>query len=316
MYINQVLKYRNEFWRYILGFFTVFLGSQIIGSVPLILALFIKKYLGGDVNFSDETMIYRAFDPNIMLLLMLIPFLVGFVALRFWMKPIHDQPFKTLHSSKEKLNWNKVWFSFMLCALLVVASVIIGYYLSPDEYIINFKLVPFLIMLLIAGILIPIQSSFEEYLFRGYLMQGIAAYTKNRWMPLLVTSVVFGCMHLLNPEVEKLGYIVMVSYIGTGLFLGIITLMDDGLELAIGFHVANNLFTALLVTADWTAFQTHSVLKYIGEPSVSWDIFIPVLIVFPILIFIFSKKYKWSGWKEKLFGKLDESVVTNEIEQN
>ena len=43
--------------------------------------------------------------------------------------------------------------------------------------------------------------------------------------------------------------------------------MDEGLELALGFHAANNLFTALLVTADWTAFQTHSVLKDMSDPT-------------------------------------------------
>ena len=37
--------------------------------------------------------------------------------------------------------------------------------------------------------------------------------------------------------------------------------MDDGLELAIGFHAANNLIAALLVTADWTVFQTESILN-------------------------------------------------------
>jgi len=67
--------------------------------------------------------------------------------------------------------------------------------------------------------------------------------------------------------IEKLGPMIMVYYIGTGLMLGIMTLMDDGLELALGFHAANNLFTALLVTADWTAFQTHSILKDMSDPD-------------------------------------------------
>ena len=62
-------------------------------------------------------------------------------------------------------------------------------------------------------------------------------------------------MHIANPEVGKLGMIIMVYYIGTGFFLGIMTLMDEGLELALGFHAANNLIGALLVTADWTAFK-------------------------------------------------------------
>ena len=68
-------------------------------------------------------------------------------------------------------------------------------------------------------------------------------------------------MHYANPEVDKLGNMVYVFYIGSGLFAGIMTLMDEGLELALGWHAANNSISSLLVTADWTALQTHSVYK-------------------------------------------------------
>lgn len=160
----------------------------------------------------------------------------------------------------------------------------------------------------------PLQTSFEEYLFRGYLLQGIGVLVKNRWFPLLLTSVVFGLLHISNPEVDKIGKVIMIYYIGTGLFLGIITIMDEGLELALGFHAANNLFTALLVTADWTAFQTHSIFKDMSDPSKAGflEIFLPVFIVFPILIFIFAKKYKWTNWKEKLFGRVEAPRIEQE----
>ena len=135
-------------------------------------------------------------------------------------------------------------------------------------------------------------------------MQGLGILTKTRWVPLFVTSILFGLMHVANPEVEKLGIGLMVYYIGTGFFLGIMTLMDEGLELALGFHAANNLITALLVTADWTAFQTDSILRDISEPTLGLDALIPVFVVFPVLLFVFSKKYKWSNWKERLFGRV------------
>ena len=82
-------------------------------------------------------------------------------------------------------------------------------------------------------------------------MQGFGNLARNKWFPLVMTSLVFGLMHIFNPEVSKMGYIVLVYYIGTGLFLGLMTLMDEGLELALGFHAANNLIGALLVTTDW-----------------------------------------------------------------
>jgi hypothetical protein len=122
----------------------------------------------------------------------------------------------------------------------------------------------------------------------------------------MMTSIIFGSMHILNPEVEKMGYVIMVYYIGTGLFLGVITLMDEGMELALGFHAANNLVGALLVTSDWSVFQTHSIFKDMSEPSAGADVILPVVIVYPILLFIFSKKYKWTNWKEKLTGTIDE----------
>jgi len=92
-------------------------------------------------------------------------------------------------------------------------------------------------------------------------------------------------------------------YIGTGLFLGVITLMDEGLELALGFHAANNLVTAILVTASWTSFQTESLLIDNSEPSLIKELLITFLVVYPILIFLFSRKYGWKNWKQNLTTK-------------
>ena len=101
----------------------------------------------------------------------------------------------------------------------------------------------------------------------------------------------------------------MVSAFFTGFFLGILTLMDEGLELALGFHAANNLITALLVTADWTVFQTDSILIDTSEPALGADVYVPIFVIFPILLFIFSKKYNWTNWKEKLTGNIVEPVI-------
>lgn len=76
------------------------------------------------------------------------------------------------------------------------------------------------------------------------------------------------------------------------------------MELALGFHAANNLVTALLLTSDWSVFQTNSIFKDISTPSVGFEVLAPVIIIFPILLFIFSKKYQWTNWKEKLTGNI------------
>ena len=100
-------------------------------------------------------------------------------------------------------------------------------------------------------------------------MQGLGVLTKNRCVPLIFTSTLFGLMHIANPEIDKLGYLLLVHNVGTGCLLGIMTLMDEGLELELGFHDANNLMGALVLTADWTALQTHSILKDITEQEMT-----------------------------------------------
>jgi hypothetical protein len=81
--------------------------------------------------------------------------------------------------------------------------------------------------------------------------------------------------------------------------------MDDGMELALGFHAANNLVTALLVTASWTAFQTESILIDNSTPSLGNEMLITLLIIYPIITIIFAKKYKWKDWKKQLTNKFE-----------
>lgn len=303
MYIEQGYKGSKELPWYIIGSLIIFVGWQVVGMIPLAIAMISKTLAGESTPLTIPEMV-TSFGSNLFFFLMLLSFAIGLVFVFLTVKFLHQQTIKQLTTSRKKIDWKRVFFAFFFWILVTVVMIGVDIYLYPEDFKWNFNLEPFLILLVIAILLIPLQTSFEEYLFRGYLMQGIGLAVKNRWIPLVITSVVFGLLHILNPEVEKLGYGIMVYYIGTGFFLGIITLMDEGLELALGFHAGNNLIGALLLTADWTAFQTESVYIDISEPVLGWDVLIPVLVVYPILLIIFAKMYKWTNWKEKLTGKV------------
>ena len=297
MYIEQGYKGDLGLWKYFIipcGFFA-FMIFNYIATI--------------NSPVSVEEMMNSMIDQlgsNIVLIILLAPLALGLFIVLGWTKLVHSQSITSLTTSRSKIDWKRIFFAFFFWGGFTVLFTLLSVYLSPDDFVFNFQPVPFLILAIIGILLIPLQTSFEEYLFRGYMMQGLGIMAKNRWIPLVVTSVLFGLMHLGNPEVGKLGYGIMVYYIGTGFFLGIITLMDEGLELALGFHAANNLISALLVTADWTAFQTNSVYKDVSEPALGWDVLVPVLVIYPILLFIFARKYKWSNWTERLFGKVAE----------
>ncbi|GAA4274754.1 CPBP family intramembrane glutamic endopeptidase [Aquimarina gracilis] len=296
MYIAQGKQGKLGLWKYIPIplIFVAILGLQYLVMTLLNIdtaALMEKEILerGKNSVFVEGMLFMAAF----------------LIALLFWVKYVHKQSILSLTTSRTEVDWGRIFFIFGLMSSFIIISTLLVYFLYPEIYEINFEPVPFLILAVIAVLLVPLQTSFEEYLFRGYLMQGLGIATKSKLFALLFTSILFGVMHIANPEVGKIGPIIMVYYIGTGLFLGIITLMDEGLELALGFHAANNLVSVLLVTADWTALQTDSIFIDVSEPDSGYQVLFPVLIIFPIFLFILSKKYKWTNWKDKLLGSVN-----------
>ena len=303
MYIEQGYRGDLGLWKY----FVLPVGF---------ISLMVVNYLATvNSTVSVEDMMATMIDElgsNTVLIILLAPLAIGLGVVLGWTRLVHPQSIRSLTTSRPRVDWNRVFFAFGLWALITVGFTGIDYFLSPENYALNFRWESFWKLALIAILLIPLQTSFEEYLFRGHMMQGLGILFRNRWVPLVVTSVIFGLMHLGNPEVEKLGYGIMVFYIGTGFFLGIITLMDEGLELALGFHAANNLVTALLVTSEWTAFQTDSILRDVGQPGLEWDAYLPLL-AFPLMLYFFGRKYGWKNWKDRLAGRVLSGQEAREI---
>lgn len=295
MFIEQGYRGNLGLWKYLVlpGGFIMLMVANYVATI--------NSPVSVDDMMAD---LIAQFGTNTVLIILLFPLAIGLFVVLGWTKLVHPQSIRSLTTAREKIDWRRVFFAFGIWALITIALTVLDYFTSTESYILNFNWSAFWKLAVIGILLIPLQTSFEEYLFRGHMMQGLGIIFKNRWVPLLVTSAIFGLMHLGNPEVGKLGYGIMVFYIGTGLFLGILTLMDDGLELALGFHAANNLVTALLVTADWTAFQTDSILKDVAEPGLGWDAYIPIFVVFPLLLYFFGRKYGWKDWKERLTGKV------------
>jgi hypothetical protein len=302
MYINQAYKGDNTGWRVLV---TTLLTAGIF-VVNFIAYFFMTK------EEMDEVYQSMSEIPNNMsLVLNLSPFIFLLGLLFLLVRLLHKRSILSLTTSRNEVDFKKIMFSFGLIVLMTISAFAVSYSMDNSTILWNFNPLKFTVLFIISLLLFPFQIGFEEYLFRGYLMQQIGIIAKNRWVPLLITSVMFGVFHSANPEVAKMGFGVMVFYIGTGFFLGIMTLMDESLELALGFHLGNNLMAALLITTDYSALKTDAVFKYSGVENplnTLNEMIISILIVYPIILFIFAKKYNWSNWTAKLTGKIQ--VVT------
>ncbi len=298
MFIEQAYKGNNAWWRVLL---TTLLSTGIF--IVSIIAYFV---LPQEIIDKSNEMV-KSYSNNTALLINLLPFafLLGFLFLLVYI--IHHRNVLSLTTSRKSVDFKRIFFSFSLIVFIAVLSFGVSYYVDNSNIIWNFHPTKFLTLLLISLVLFPFQIGLEEYLFRGYLMQQLGVWARNRWTPLIITSVSFGLLHTANPEVAEMGYGVMFFYIGTGFLLGIMTLMDEGMELSLGFHLGNNLVAALLITSDFSALETDAIFKYSGKLNPAdalIEMIVSIIICYPILLFILAKKYKWHNWNEKLTGKV------------
>ncbi|MFL2643130.1 MAG: CPBP family intramembrane glutamate endopeptidase, partial [Flavobacteriaceae bacterium] len=167
MYISQAKEY-TKWWKYLIGAVIIVAGIFIF-SIPHAIAIGVKLASGGldPTRLEDVNYLMQAFEPNLNLIFILLPFigmLLGtFLAVRY----VHGQPLLKLTTSRSSVDWNRAAFAFILWGAFTSFMLLIDYaVLSPENYQWNFKLQPFLILCVIAAILLPIQTSAEEYLFR------------------------------------------------------------------------------------------------------------------------------------------------------
>ncbi|HEY6142782.1 MAG TPA: CPBP family intramembrane glutamic endopeptidase [Flavobacterium sp.] len=298
MFINQAYKGNNKWWRVLI---TTLLTAGVF------IANFIMVFFMSNEELDKVYQSMKEIPNNWSLLINLSPFVFLLILLFLLVLRLHERNVLSLTTSREKVDYKRILFSFGLTVLLTSITFVVSYFIDSSNILWNFNPLKFAILFIISILLFPFQIGFEEYLFRGYLMQQIGIIAKNRWFPLLITSVMFGLFHSANPEVAQMGFGVMAFYIGTGFLLGIMTLMDESLELALGFHLGNNLMAALLVTSDFSAIRTDAVFKYSGAENTSDmlnEMIVSIAIVYPIILFIFAKKYNWKHWIAKLTGKI------------
>jgi membrane protease YdiL (CAAX protease family) len=304
MYFQKASEGQNQFWRYAVTVLLVIVFSQVLGSIPILLAFLFRGFTAAGPSATANPLDFasRGINPNVGLLLIIFPFAMGLIGLWTGIRFIHNKPFKAVLTGYENVRVNRILQGFLLWFLLMGVSLIVHLLIEKESFVLQFSPVLFLQLILVAFLFLPLQTSFEEILFRGYFMQGFGLLFRNRWLPLLVTSLIFGLLHFFNPEVKEFGFwLTMPQYIGWGLFLGLLVVLDGGLELPLGIHAANNIFISLFVTHKSSALQTPSLFRVTSiNPAYDMVEFFLMTVLFLILA---QWLYRWNSWK-KLTGSI------------
>jgi uncharacterized protein len=319
MFLYNAHEGKNKWFHYLSTLLLVIVG-YVGGSMPyaIIATLFANKsgLPVDDAKAAVEKMDLGAIGMDLNVGLMLLILIFAFTLLALWVgvTKVHGKKFSSIVSTRKPLDWERIFFAFGVWFGLSTLVEIMVYFSDPSLYTWQFEPSKFFPLVLISVFLLPIQTSTEEFLCRGYLMQGISLFSKYRWMPLVMTACIFGSLHGSNPEVVQFGVAKMMTYyIGTGLFLGMLALMDDGLELPLGIHAANNVYGSLAVSFSGSVLQTPALFK-LKEMNVNLMI-IGFFSIAAITWWIFSRKYGWNDWS-KVVGEVQRNVAASEIEDD
>lgn len=274
----------------------VLIVSNSIGSIPMLIAVAIKAHsdptVYSQIAANPTNMAILGFSPIMGFIVMMIPSLTGLIAFLLLIRPLNSRTIRVIINGTSKIRWNRFFVSGLVWFLLSAIYLFIYLKFDPSNYTINTRTSSLLILALISFLFIPFQAGLEEVVFRGYLMQGFAVLLKNRWFPLVMTSVLFGLLHAFNPEVKEFGFFAMMpQYITFGLIFGLATIFDDGIEAAMGAHAANNIFLCIMVTSESSSLQTPAV--YVQLTTKPWSEFLGLIISGILFIWILKWIFKW-----------------------
>ncbi|WP_298294911.1 type II CAAX endopeptidase family protein [uncultured Litoreibacter sp.] len=135
-----------------------------------------------------------------------------------------------------------------LCLLIFLISGAAVSLIFPDAPLPNMPLTTWLSYLPLALPLLLIQTGAEELVFRGYLMQQLAARFKSPIVWMGIPTVLFGLAHT-DPTIDPKLTVLIICATGLfGLAAADLTRVTGNLGAAIGFHFTNNFFALFLVS--------------------------------------------------------------------
>ncbi|MEI8137731.1 MAG: CPBP family intramembrane glutamic endopeptidase [Bacteroidota bacterium] len=292
----------NALWMYALTILLLIIGYLGFGSlltIPLVSRAvengISMAQLTENSNILFDSEIVKL-DRNIILITQFGLFVFALIGFIIGIKYVHKKTITSILTGFQKFRYNRFWFAFAIWGALLIIIVAMQYFSNPTSLIFSFNLPGFLISLLLMLIFMPIQTGIEEVIFRGYLLQGLSQVFKNGIIPLIITSTLFGLAHMSNPEVRAYGWPIMLTYfVCFALFMGALTLLDEGLELAFGIHFANNIISSVLINEPNSVIKTYSVFESkTSNPNaeiVLW--FCMSIAAFAIFWF----KYRWTNFK-------------------
>lgn len=226
------------------------------------------------------------------LLFQVLPFLTGIVSIFFAVKKMLGSPISSLFGELSD-GMKKIGFAFAItfvCFLLFNSLFSFRYGWVVGQILQN----DFVVYVLLMMLFLVIQVGMEELLFRVFLPQVFIGMKMNKIIAILLASILFGVLHMNNPEMNFYGKWIVLLYILQGFFLGIITYLDRSLWLALGFHFTNNLLSLAVIGTENQVIKMPSIWMISTEHVSVYFMVLQVTITIIAFFLVGYRVFNWS----------------------
>ena len=221
---------QNKWWHYVLSLLSV-VGVIAIVNILIRLVLPNIKQLFPVNDYGKGLFTFC---------LVLVIFGVALFAFLLVASKLHQRPKMSFISDNSNFNWKQYFIGFVAWgSLLFIGSVIFDYQ-KLEDFIANFNLNQFAVLLLLGFVAIGVQTFFEELVIRGYLLQGLHLHVKRVALLVIVNALIFGVLHF------GYGLESFLSSWAFGIAFAFIVVLQNRIEFVSGAHNANNLILSLV----------------------------------------------------------------------
>jgi membrane protease YdiL (CAAX protease family) len=260
--LDYARRGRNDWWLYLLVLLAGFIAAVTVGTA-LTLALQLSGSappdLAGGLTHPDRPAIFFVGTGVSFLLLV-----VGLASAAWLIQK--KSPLDIIG------NWRWSLFGLGLAGWAVAQGLaeLADYVISPGA----FRLTASSATLTLAAVSVPalvIQTFAEEFIFRGYITQGLLLALRRPWPTAIVSGLLFGAAHWANGVPQTANAVMF------GVAAAYIAIRTGGLAATFGIHLANNVLGAVAFASADDVFHGVPAIVTVHAPSlVWWDIAVQV----------------------------------------
>lgn len=259
----------------IILFAWLIIGSLLTGLTAGLFGLELSALAGSDDQSRSIVASYPPWQAATTLLISFLPLLLAPIALN---RILLKGSTRSIFTKSDRSFRREVGVGALAMVVLLLFTGIPDFLLNNEDYNFTFEPTRFLPYLVVAAILIPIQTTAEEVFFRGWIQQRIENGRRSIWTVSLIGAALFAIPHLGNSEVNGEFLFALVGYGATGFMFAWVTMRDRSIGVAVGAHAANNILAGLVVTSADSTLPSASLWT---TPAVAW---VPAAVVSVMII--------------------------------